>query len=270
MRTSRLWLTCGLCIIVAPMLAAANDDQIGARLEVAQKRYDDALAAVAKDVQRHLDRRKEVASKAEDLPLVNEIEAAREAFEKSGEIPDDAPPIFFRRANAADAAFASACETAVAAYTRAGRTEDAARIEKRLEEIRELSVKRRTRFSGEVRITAKSEIGYEVGKLNKNDRIRLSYQGGSWKHFGNVASNSPDSEKLDRNSGSRLVICEADDHDRTRVLAIVPPRTRYQSFEWVANRNFERIVLRINDSDGDFASNPDKNVQYSLEVLRGF
>ncbi len=73
-------------------------------------------------------------------------------------------------------------------------------------------------------------------------------------------------EEQEKGDECRLAICEAAG-GKTKVLSIVPYDTKYKPFQWTADKDYSDIVLRINDSDGNFASNPPGNVIYKLLVV---
>jgi hypothetical protein len=106
--------------------------------------------------------------------------------------------------------------------------------------------------------------------MRKGQRIHLQYVSGTWKGWDKYATESPDAKvPQDPNAGDRcrLVICEVVGRGQSRVLVVVPPSTMNNPFEWSADRDYDRIIFRINDNDGDFASNPDEGVRYQLQVL---
>ena len=121
-------------------------------------------------------------------------------------------------------------------------------------------------FDQSVVVSAEQEFGYLVGGLRKGDKLMLQYQYGKWKAWGTVPSESPDSQVIEGGDKCRLVICAVLINGKSTVLVVVPAGTKDQPFEWVADQDYEKIILRIND-DGDFASNPDGGVQYRLRLL---
>ncbi|HWL08326.1 MAG TPA: hypothetical protein VNQ76_07975 [Planctomicrobium sp.] len=257
-----LWLTVSV--------ATAADDPIAAKLERARQQYDKSREDIKGKVNQFLDRKQESARKAGNLPLLSVIDEARSQFETAGAIPDDAPTSYYRQACVAHTTLESAYEAAIKSYTQGGQLDEAKRLSDALEVLKNTGLELATKFNQEVQVSARREIGYDLGSISKNDRIRLSYVSGKWKGWGNIASDSPDEPMLEKGDRNRLVVCEADSVGRTRVLAIIPAGTRHVPFELVANRNYERVVLRINDNDNDFASNPDNNVRYHVRVLRGY
>lgn len=269
MRCDQLLALGILSVTLSALQVSAGDNPIASKLEGARTRYQKALDEVDQKVFQHFDRREQSARKAGNLALIATLQESRERYREKGIFPDDAPAICFRQFSLAHGDYLVACEQAIKSYTQAGKETEAQETQKLLAELQETGLTRSTRFQGVAHITAKKEVGYDIGKIYKKDRIRLSYVGGKWKGWGNVASDSPDEAELEQGDRNRLVLCEADRQGRTRVLAIIPPGSRHTPFELVADRNYERVVLRINDNDNDFDSNPDDDVRYQLHVQRG-
>jgi hypothetical protein len=117
-----------------------------------------------------------------------------------------------------------------------------------------------------IAISVKNEHGYTVGNIAKGEKLVLQYVSGKWKAWGKIATDSPDAK--DGNIKCRLAICEANE-EGTTVLAVVSGGTAIKPFEWIADKNYEKVVLRINDPDGDFESNPGTEVKYKLQVFKG-
>jgi DNA-binding beta-propeller fold protein YncE len=126
----------------------------------------------------------------------------------------------------------------------------------------------------EIAISSKHEHGYLIGPVQKGEKVVLRYVSGKWKAWGKYATESPDQESPESGDRCRLAICDATDNGRLRVLDIVPAGTVNKPFEWLANAPYKKLVLRINDNDGDFASNADAGVRYILRIVpassRGF
>ncbi|MCX6899221.1 MAG: hypothetical protein NT105_11010 [Verrucomicrobia bacterium] len=117
-----------------------------------------------------------------------------------------------------------------------------------------------------VPITAKREEGYVIGRLPARSVIYLQYAKGRWKAWGQLATACPDDPKAERGDLNRLAIAEVLRTGKQHVLAVVPPETRTQPFSYVLRHDTEKVVLRINDNDSDFARNPDAGVEYCLYV----
>jgi hypothetical protein len=123
------------------------------------------------------------------------------------------------------------------------------------------------RFNETVPITSKKEIGYEIGAVAKGEKIVLEYVGGKWKGWGKQASSSPD-DPADKSNINRLAICEATKEGSTTVLEVVPTATKSKPYEWIADKDYEKLALRINDTDGNFGNNPDAGVKYRLRIVK--
>lgn len=119
-----------------------------------------------------------------------------------------------------------------------------------------------------VTITSKKPIGYEVGPMNKGDILRLRYVSGKWKTWGGLATASPDDENVAGGDKCRMGICALQSNNDLQKLALVPGQTVNNPFSWTADRSYENIILQVNDDDGDFASNPDRDVTYALAIER--
>ncbi|MFA6563613.1 MAG: S16 family serine protease [Verrucomicrobiia bacterium] len=117
-----------------------------------------------------------------------------------------------------------------------------------------------------VPITAKREEGYVIGRLPARSVIHLQYVEGKWKAWGNYATACPDDPNVERGERNRLVIAEVSRSGTQHVLAVVPPETSLQPFSYPLSQDADKVVLRINDNDNDFASNPDAGVQYCVYV----
>ncbi len=124
------------------------------------------------------------------------------------------------------------------------------------------------RLDETIGITARKEVGYDVGKIAKGEKLILQYVSGKWKSWGHIAGESPDGTGEKMPESCRVAICELTPDAGAKVLAIVPGGTKQTPFAWAAERDYADLVLRINDSDGDFANNPEKDVKYHLQVLR--
>ena len=265
------WARVVFCVGLLPLswIQAEDSPVTAPKLEAARQRYDSAWSEFSTGLLQHLDRQLELTRKSGDLTKVQELETARSQFEKSNIFPDQVPVPLYRKLRGAHLAYEAACDVAIKGFTKSGNDDQAKATSQLLEKLQQLGLQQSTRIHGTIRISAQSEIGYDVGSVSKNEILELSYIAGTWKGWGRIASDSPDSAELEKGNRNRVVICEADALGRTRVLGVVPAGTKYRPFQWKANRNFERIVLRINDDDHDFVSNPDGNVRYDLRILRG-
>jgi serine/threonine protein kinase len=114
----------------------------------------------------------------------------------------------------------------------------------------------------EHRITAASPRGFELGPLPAGTTLVVKYLRGRWKAWGNQGTQSPDSEEQEREKECRLVVCNGE-----KPLQVVPAETANSPFAWTATEDCNDVLLRINDSDGDFGSNPAGDVVYRITSL---
>ncbi|WDI42548.1 hypothetical protein [Bremerella sp. P1] len=119
-----------------------------------------------------------------------------------------------------------------------------------------------------VKITAKKPIGYEVGPMDKGDILRLRYVSGKWKTWGGLATASPDDVIPPGGDKCRMGICSVESNGDLQKLTLVPGETVNNPFSWTADRSYEKIILQVNDDDGDFASNPERDVTYAISMER--
>ncbi|QDU75031.1 hypothetical protein Pan97_20520 [Bremerella volcania] len=119
-----------------------------------------------------------------------------------------------------------------------------------------------------VKITAKYPIGYVVGPMNKGDILKLRYVSGKWKTWGGLATASPDDAVPAGGDKCRTGICALEANNDLQKLTLVPGQTVNNPFSWTADRDYEKIILQVNDDDGDFASNPERDVTYAISIER--
>ena len=88
------------------------------------------------------------------------------------------------------------------------------------------------------------------------------------KAGGRRPTESPDSNEPEQGDRCRLAIGSVSSSGEFTRLAVVPANTVTSLFVWVAPVNLDKVVLRINDSDGKFSNNPDGGVQYRLHIVK--
>ena len=115
-------------------------------------------------------------------------------------------------------------------------------------------------------ISAKSEEGYVIGRLSAGAIIYLQYVEGKWKGWGVLPTDCPDNPKAEGKDRSRVAIASVLPSGKQDVLAVVRPETQRKPFHYVVRKDAEKIVLRMNDNDGDFANNPDGGVKYRIFI----
>lgn len=80
------------------------------------------------------------------------------------------------------------------------------------------------------------------------------------KGWGGIPSENPDAKEQERGDECRLAIVIDDE-----TVAVVPPETSAKPYVFQSTKN-GRMTLRINDSDGDWTSNPAGSVIYKLGI----
>ncbi|MEW4453859.1 hypothetical protein AB1L30_14390 [Bremerella sp. JC817] len=122
-------------------------------------------------------------------------------------------------------------------------------------------------FKG-IPVTAKQEIGYDVGPMREGDTLKLRYVSGKWKSWGNLASESPDADAPAGGDKVRMAICSISGGNQVQTLTLVPGGTADTPFTWQADKDYEKIILQINDPDKTFADNPERGVTYAIAIER--
>jgi hypothetical protein len=258
------------CGVLLCGMASAQDDAVGAKVEAAKGQYEKAVEKARNGLSAEIKRKADVAQKAGDLATMEKVLAEAKAFEDTGELPKSvSTKTYESQLRTARARLEEAYAAAVRQYTKDGKIALAKAVQQELDEVKKAGALVPVhRFDEAVSITAKSEHGYVIGKVNKGERIMLQYVSGKWKAWGRQATESPDDINAGGNESCRVALCEATATGATSVVTVVRAGTETKPFEWVAEKDYEKLVLRINDSDGDFASNPDGGVRYRLRVLR--
>lgn len=115
-------------------------------------------------------------------------------------------------------------------------------------------------------VPANSPDAFLIGDVRKGSTISIRYRSGKWKSFGRFASYSPDEENPENWDACRLSVALPSKNGKAgQSLALLPTNTRSRPFVFVAPTDYPALVLRINDSDKDYASNPG-SVEYSVTV----
>jgi hypothetical protein len=257
-----------LCIFVAfTTVAHAEDDPVQARVSKAKAAYEAALEKHKESALGWFNSRERLARNVGDKKTLDQIESERGQFEENGLLPRSAPALLRTEATRIRNTLEGVYEAAVRDYTRLGLDEKATLIDGDLQAIR--AAKRAayvTRFDDAVFISAKTPQGYVVGKVLKGDVLTLQYVSGKWKGWGVNATASPDDVVEERPGVCRVAICSFNPRSGPQTLALVPPNTISNPFQWTADQNYEQLIFRINDNDGNFASNPDARVKYQLSI----
>jgi hypothetical protein len=102
-----------------------------------------------------------------------------------------------------------------------------------------------------VTIAANSVDGYDLGPIHAKTTITLEYRRGRWKSWGRRATSNPDAEDTEGGDRCRLVISlPAVDGKAGAVVQMVPSGTANSPFLWRAEKDYDSLVLRINDATG--------------------
>jgi len=115
-------------------------------------------------------------------------------------------------------------------------------------------------------IIASSVDGFSLGELKKGTKLSIQYKSGMWKAWGNIATESPDSEKTPPGETCRVVIAlPAHNGKPGKTLMVVPGETAKRPFIYEVPLDFPELVLRINDN-GEFKGNPGK-AEYTVGIF---
>ena len=118
-----------------------------------------------------------------------------------------------------------------------------------------------------VKLSAKSADAFLLENLRKGTKVSLQYEKGSWKSWGNIATESPDSVKTEKGDACRLAVALPSKNGKPgKVLVLVPPETAKRPFIYEVPADFPVLVLRINDPDGSFEKNPG-GVEYKVKMF---
>ena len=135
-----------------------------------------------------------------------------------------------------------------------------------------------------VDIAGDSQEGYDIGPVKPNTRITLSYVSGTWRSWSKEkqeeaktdeekatwAPQSPDDPDAKRVDRCRLVLVACEDEKQAgTVLAVVRTGTAAKPFTFLVSRAIPKLILRIQDKDGDYEENTGE-VHYRLSVVRYF
>ncbi len=117
----------------------------------------------------------------------------------------------------------------------------------------------------EVEIPASREVGYLIGPVKKGSTLVLRFLGGGWKSWGRFPSANPDGQTIEREAARMVVAYQSMEGAESRVITAVSSGTATTPFTYVFLRAYDRVLLRINDVDGTYESNPG-SVRYSVEL----
>lgn len=116
-------------------------------------------------------------------------------------------------------------------------------------------------------VPANSPDAYSIPGLRKGSRLSLAYTKGKWKSWGHIPSATPDDAEGEMIEYCRMVIALPSKGGRAgQVLAVVPAGTQQQPFVFRVEQDYPALVLRINDKDNTYETNPG-GVEYDLEII---
>jgi hypothetical protein len=123
-------------LVVAPIQVHGEDDPVRAMLDNAVREYEESLAAYRDLVHDYFAKRDEAARKDGNKKLIDQINAARDGFEATGELPATAPATLRSRPASALATLTLAYKQAVKEYVRTKQDDRAAAAEQELAAIK--------------------------------------------------------------------------------------------------------------------------------------
>ncbi len=118
-------------------------------------------------------------------------------------------------------------------------------------------------------IPANQADGFKLGAVSSGSMIRIKYLQGSWKAWGQNATENPDSqeggaETPERQEQCRLVLAVSA-ADGGQAVTKVPPNTSKAPFNFLCDKSYQTLVARINDTAGSFDENPGE-VVYEITI----
>jgi hypothetical protein len=116
---------------------AADEDPIKTKLDNAKKEYDAKLVKFKEASNAWLDKKEEAARKSGDKVVVDQIKAARQIYEDSGNLPVVPPADVRKILTGAQTAYDAAMVTAIKEYTKAKKDDEAKEITKKLKDFRD-------------------------------------------------------------------------------------------------------------------------------------
>jgi hypothetical protein len=122
-------------VLVCALTAVADDDPVKKKLEAAKETYSAEMGKFRQAAEEWFDKREEIARKAGNKALVDQIKTERQAFRDKDELPKTATTDLKQKPAAARKALEAAYKTAVKEYTKASKDAEAAAAEKELEAL---------------------------------------------------------------------------------------------------------------------------------------
>ena len=256
-----------LLVLYLSTMASAQDESDD-RLEKARSEYAKQIERFNNAVESHLEKKVAAIRKQGNLEHVKAAKLAMEKFEETGAVPEAIPASVARILTKCKARLEAAYKKEIKAMVRAGEDDTAKLYTEELKRL--LKEPRILELSTNqlIKITAKKQTGYEVGPIRQGEKLILQYRSGRWKGWGRLATESPDAVKTQKKDRCRVAIGAVDEKGTYNRLAVVPANTATKPYEWTAQESHQKLILRINDSDGRFDNNPDKGVEYQLQIYR--
>ena len=116
------------------------------------------------------------------------------------------------------------------------------------------------------RIAASSPDAFPLGAVQKGPTITLRYRNGKWKSFGRFPTSDPNDEQTERWTACRMAISHpSKDGKAGKTVTLVPAETQRRQFIFDVTADYPLLVLRINDEDGSYDTNPGME-EYSVTV----
>jgi hypothetical protein len=129
------WIAAALALTASP-LPGDDSDPIKSKLDKAKATYQEDVEKLRKGVSDSLDKKEEAARKTGNKALVDQIKAAREEFEKKGEVPKGVPAGSYQFGmRSAQIKMQGAYTEAVKGYTKAKQDDKASGVEAELKEF---------------------------------------------------------------------------------------------------------------------------------------
>jgi hypothetical protein len=99
-----------------------------------------------------------------------------------------------------------------------------------------------------IQISAGNSMGSSIGPIKQNTSITFKYRGGAWKCWGGKGNINPDNTGGRGGDQCRLALYSSND-GQLELITIIPEHTAQNPFTYVADKNFNNLILRIFNSD---------------------
>ncbi len=117
----------------------------------------------------------------------------------------------------------------------------------------------------EAQISSRRPMGFDVGPVKRGERLTLTYITGKWSAGHKAIAESPDESK---DTEKRLCICDAGQHAPLDIITLVRTSTKSKPYEWRAEKDYDKVTLRINDPGQTYGYNRDEGVKYRVQLRR--